>query len=363
MKREICLTALFFVLAVSGAFTEEAKVMPKQVGRFYVAPTLAFASGDFNEDGEYEAYGSGEGSLQAFNLGFVLEYGINDWVSGAVQWAPGATVWSDVDTKVGASDDINANGLADLFLGAKVQFVGEKAPLKSSLFRFSIAPGVKVPMLGPNYGDQYGNVAKGDPVTAANQDKHVLGVGFRSYFDYLINDRFTVNLYCEFLGYPLKGGMKSAGLEEYMVASGIDSFQAQLPALAQYLSYGDVDYGYELTFEVEAAYSFPLAQGITFTAGLPLNYKTSPGKKYDIQIDDMLINNPIPAISGPANDLAAASEDEGATGIFSIKPQVTVFFTNFKLPTEFRLTYTAPLAGLRQRATHSVTLQSRFYFR
>jgi hypothetical protein len=368
MNREIRLISLCFVLPVSSAFTEEAKVMPKQVGRFYVAPTLAFASGAFDEDGKYEAYGSGEGSLQAFNLGFVLEYGINDWVSGAIQWAPGVTVWSDVDTSIGNpnignTDDINANGMADLFLGAKVQLAGEKAPIKSSLFRFCIAPGVKIPMPGPNYREQAGNIANGDPVTAANQDKHVLGVGFRSYFDYLVNERFTVNLYCEFLGYPLKGGMKSAGMQEYIVASGIDSFRAQSSAFAQYLSYGEVDYGYDLTFEIEPAYSFPLAQGITFTAGLPVNYKTSPGKKYDIQIDDMLKSDPNPVISGTANALAAASDDEGTTGIFSIKPQVTVFFTNFKLPTEFRLTYTAPLAGLRQRATHSVTLQTRFYFR
>jgi hypothetical protein len=100
MKWGICLIALGFVLVMPNIFAEEAKVMPKQVGRFYVAPTLAFAPGAFDEDGEYEVYDSGEGSLRAFNLGFALEYGINDWISGAIQWAPGVTVWSDVDTKI-----------------------------------------------------------------------------------------------------------------------------------------------------------------------------------------------------------------------------------------------------------------------
>jgi hypothetical protein len=351
MKLKNCLigSALGFVLAVSGAFTEEAGVMPKRVGRFYIAPAFAFAPGAFDKDGKYETYKGGKGFLRAFNLGFAFEYGINDWISGAVQWAPGATVWSDVDMKIMSSDTINTNGLADIFVGAKLQLAGEKAPLKTSLFRFSIAPGVKIPLPGPNYHDQYKNMARGDPVTAANQDKHVLGLGFRSYFDYLINERFTVNLYLEFLGYPVKGRMKEAGIQEYLIAAGIDS----LPNNA--ISYGDLAYGYDLTFEIEPSYALPLSPGITLTAGLPLNYKTGPGKDYDIQFDR-------------ADTMFAAmksfiDDNEGTTGLFSLRPQVTIFFTHFKLPTEFRLSCTAPLAGLRQRALHSVTLQTRFYFR
>jgi hypothetical protein len=354
MKRRICLIVLGFVLVVSGAFAEEAKVMPKQVGRFYVAPTFAFAPGAFDKDGEYEAYDSEEGFLKAFNLGFVFEYGINDWISGAVQWAPGATVWSDVD--MASDSSVNTNGVADLFVGAKIQLAGEKAPITTSRLRFSIAPGVKIPLPGPNYSEQLKNKANEDPVTAANQDKHVLGMGFRTYFDYLINERFTVNLYCEFLGYPLKGGMKNAGLEEYYIASTIDSLPGGV------VSYGGVAYGYDLTLEIEPSYSFPLSQGTTLTLGLPLNYKTSPGKDYDIQIDR---TNPMsPAIKQYIDSIDGfIDEGEGTTGIFSVKPQVTIFFTGLKLPTEFRLTYTAPLAGLRERALHSITLQTRFYFR
>jgi hypothetical protein len=367
MKRRICLIVLGFVLVVSGVYAEEAKVMPKQVGRFYVAPTFAFAPGEFDKDGEYEAYDSGEGSVRAFNLGFALEYGINDWISGALQWAPGVTVWSDVDQSIPigtetSDSSVNANGVADLFAGAKIQLVGEKAPIKTSLFRFCIAPGVKIPLPGPDYSDQARNAANGDPVTAANQDKHVLGVGFRTYFDYLINERFTVNLYAEFLGYPLKGEMKDAGYGEYAIATAIDAARGYNLDF----SYGDVTYNYDLTFEIEPAYSFPLAQGITFTAGLPLNYKTSPGKEYDIHYDIQSID-PTHPLYQPARGTAAAVDTfkgtTGTTGVFSVKPQLTVFFTNFKLPTEFKLTYSAPLSGLRERATHSLTLQARLYFR
>jgi hypothetical protein len=350
MKRRICLIVLGCVLVVSSVFAEEAKVMPKQVGRFYVAPTFAFAPGGFDEDGKYEAYDSGEGLTKAFNLGFVLEYGINDWISGAIQWAPGITVWSDIDMNIpGLNSDYNANGLADLFLWAKIQLAGEKAPIKTSQLRFSIAPGVKIPMPGPNYSEQFGNGIKGDPATVANQDKHVLGIGFRTYFDYLVNERFTLNLYCELLGYPLKGGMKNAGMAEYILASQIDSMSG--------ISYGKVAYNYDLTFEIEPSYSLPLAQGITFTAGLPLNYKTSPGKEYDIQYDTTVTLPFKKALNDRIDDL------EGTTGVFSVKPQVTVFFTNLKLPTELRLTYTVPIAGLNERALHSLTFQTRFYFK
>jgi hypothetical protein len=355
MKWRICLIALGFVLVMPGVFAEEAKVMPKQVGRFYIAPTFAFAPGEYDKDGEYEAYDSEEGSLEAFNLGFALEYGINDWISGAIQWAPGVTIWSDVDVDMGGSEStFNVNGLADLFVGAKIQLAGEKAPIQTSRLRFSIAPGVKIPMPGPNYKDQAGNLAKGDPVTAANQGKHVLGLGFRTYFDYLINERFTVNLYCELLGYPLKGGMRNAGLTEYMLANAIDGARAS----GADISYGGVTYNYDLTFEIEPSYSFPLSQGTTLTLGLPFNYKTSPGNEYDINYGPGLV------ASGSVDGLIDTIDElEGTSHLFSVKPQVTIFFTGLKLPTELRLTYTAPLAGLYNSALHSVTLQTRFYFR
>jgi hypothetical protein len=48
--------------------------MPKQVGRFYIAPTFAFAPGAFDEDGKYEAYDSGEGSLFKLPTEFRLSY-------------------------------------------------------------------------------------------------------------------------------------------------------------------------------------------------------------------------------------------------------------------------------------------------
>jgi hypothetical protein len=92
MKKLAAVTLILLALG-SFVFADDAKVMPKMVGRVYIAPTLSVAPGAYNEDGEYKSFD--DGAVKAFNLGFALEYGVIDWITAAIQWAPGVTVWSD----------------------------------------------------------------------------------------------------------------------------------------------------------------------------------------------------------------------------------------------------------------------------
>jgi hypothetical protein len=335
MKKIAILLVLCFLGGTMFLSADDASVLPARVGRVYLTPTFAFANGGYDTDGAYKSYGDGEGTMRGFLLGAALEYGILDWISAAVQWTPGWMAASDVDTELGDSD-VNINGVTDLFIGGKFQIVGEKAPVQTSMFRWSLATGIKVPFPGPDYEEQAKNAGKGNAVTAANQDRHVLGLGVRSYFDYVVNENFYLDLYGEFIGYPVKGKLSESGLTEYGIIQNLKGAQ---------IEYSDeVDYGFDLTLELEPVYSLPLAQGVRFTAGLPLTYQFSPAKKYDINI-------------------SVSELDEDSSHALNLKPSVAFFFTDFLLPTELKLNYSAPIAGNNKMATHSLTLQIKVYFR
>ncbi|GHV93752.1 hypothetical protein AGMMS50293_00720 [Spirochaetia bacterium] len=345
MKKLIALGLVMLLCGVMFVGADDAKVMPKRIGRIYLAPSFAFANGEFNKDGEYEGYDSGEGAMKALNLGVALEYGPLDWLTAALQWAPGWNMWSDVDTSIALSDEVNANGVMDLFVGAKIQIIGEKGLIQNTMFRFAVGPGIKIPLPGPDYEEQVKNSMNGDPVTAANVDKHSLGVGARVYFDYIINEKFFINLYSEFIGYPIKGDLKKSGYMGYYLATQMDGAGVDSSKI--------VNYGYDLTFELEPVFSTPIGGGIIFTGGLPFNYKINPGIKYDVSYPNSVVEGMF----------ASYFVDEDPSHLFAIKPNVSFFFTSWKLPTEFRLQYGIPVAGKNDRATHSISLIGKLYLK
>ncbi|MDR0585923.1 MAG: hypothetical protein LBG26_01655 [Treponema sp.] len=349
--KKLLLFTLILILAAGAVFGDDAKTMPKMVGRLWLAPTFAFAPGGYDTDGDYDSYGSGEGSLKMFNLGFALEYGIIDWITAAIQWAPGVTVWSEMDNaqlKAGGSS-VNANGVADLFVGAKVQIAGENAPLKTDRLRFAIGPGVKIPLPGQDFKDQLTNSATGDDVTAGNVDNHVFGAGARVYFDYIFNEHFFINVYNETIFYPVKQDIKNVGIKEYgaLVTLKQGGF---IPVNAD----ADVDYGYDLTFEVEPVYSTPLGDsGVTLTAGLPINYKFTPGHSYSVSNDN--------GTNTLATTLKGLDEAD-PTHMLKVKPNVSFFFTKWFLPTDIGITYGLPVWGKNSAARHEITLKVKLYF-
>jgi hypothetical protein len=303
--------------------------------------------------------------VQLFNLSFAVEYGVIDWVTAALQWAPGWTVWSNADNIVpsslktlkaskGADPSANVNGVADLFLGAKVQLIGEKAPFQSSRFRFAIGPGVVIPLPGPDFGDE---VDKSGEFTLNKMDNHVFATGARLYFDYIINEHFFINAYNETLFYPIKQDLDKHGPELAAVKAGL--VQAGVPDVAVAQISGDVNYKYRLTFEVEPVYTTPIAQGITLSAGLPINYRFIPAYDYSVSAPALIASNPL-----YLGALAQAGLDEGKPQhSLNVKPNVNVFFTGTPMPLEFKLSYDAPVWGKNiAAARHSVTLQVKVYF-
>ena len=55
-----------------------------------------------------------------------IEFGVTDWMSAAVQWAPGWNVWSEFDNPgIWLDDNAGTNGPFDVFAGAKIQVLDE----------------------------------------------------------------------------------------------------------------------------------------------------------------------------------------------------------------------------------------------
>ena len=321
MKRFLLL-GLALVLLGSALFADDAKVMPTRVGRLYLAPSYIFFDKAFDDDGDRED----AISTKMFNLGAALEYGITSWITAAVQWTPGINLWSEVDMPLPGSAYIKDMG--DLFVGAKLQIVGEQAPLRSSALRLAFAPGAKIPLPGPDFEKEVQNMMTGGDVTVAALDKHVLGVGLRSYLDCVLNEYFFINLYNELIFHPFKGDLRNNNI--YLGA-------AQLGVSGDV----DVEYGLDMTFELEPVFSTSIAQGIVFTGGLPVNYQTSPGIKID----------------------HPAFPDLERSHLLTLRPGASIFFMNWALPLEFKASYFLPLWGQNSPVNNVINFQVRAYFR
>ncbi|MDR2444744.1 MAG: hypothetical protein LBD44_02240 [Spirochaetaceae bacterium] len=380
MKKTVSIALLFLTVGAAALFAESAELLPAGLFRFRIAPIFNFANGGFDEDGKYHEYEKGGGATKVYGTGFALEYGVLNWLSLALQWTPGWVAWSDVDQDLGNDSTVNANGVSDLFAGVAVQIVGQTAPVKSELFRFTVAPGIKIPFPGADALDQFENWKNNEAVTAANPDKHSLGLGGRAYFDYvpgILNKHLVLNLYSEFIGYPVKskvkdysvapilsqasfyttpagqtalGGFYYAETGQGPIDSGTGAPTADFLAWAAGYVYNrlpkevadwDVSFGYDLTFEFEVSVSgIPLDknQKLLFAAGLPFNYSYSPGNTI--------------------GDLDAEEESS-----FSIKPYASLFLTNLPLPIQLQLGYNIPVAGVNSSASHVFVLQAKFFFK
>jgi hypothetical protein len=377
--------------------TEDAIVMPGRVGRVYMVPSYVGMPGYFNSDGEYKEYKEGEGAKRVFNLAFALEYGVNDWITAALQWTPAVNVWSEVDRDIsapppagfGSSSDINLNDVYDLFVGAKVQIIGKKAPVQNDMFRLSVAPGVKIPLPGPDYEEQLKNIGKGDPVTMVNADKHVLGVGGRLWVDYYSENIYAF-LYNELIAFPVKGKISESGLQERFT---LEMFNATAGAMGVKQK-DEVDYGFDYNLIFEPGYIFNNLGPGNLTISMPLDYTFYPGRKYGglegsaaalamvpSQFPDEDPSNRLnlnPALGYKIVNDALSAEfklnflarvyDSNEEYLHHIKPEVNLFFTSWALPTEFLIRYELPVAGQAPEnrsvdAQHLFSVEVRLYFK
>ena len=330
MKKLLILVVL--LVLVLPVFADDALVLPQGVLRISIAPSYGFANKTWDKDGEAQdiipnplfTTNKSDG-IQYFNLGIALEYGVNDWITAALQWTPGWNLWSTMGfdkQPIGPStylyfDQGVLGSYADLFAGAKIQIVGKKAPVVNDTMRFSIAPGVKIPMPGDSKPTQ-ADLVKDETHVLKEIDNHLWGLGGRLYFDYNVTSEFFVNLYSEFIYYPEQKTDKNA-------------------------TFGDktkVAKGYDWTIEIEPQYWAPVADGLVFKAFLPFTYKMTPDYKIE-----------------------GTKQADSASTILSVTPALGLFFTKTFMPIELEVGYRYPLMGTNNTIMNVVYILGRFYMK
>lgn len=316
--RKLLVLTLILALAAT-VFADDALVLPKGVIRVRATGAYTMATETFDADSEKVDLAGGN-SLNMFNLGASLEYGIIEGVNIAAKWIPGYVVY----TKFEDSDKAKLNGPFDLFLGAKVQILGDRPvaeTLKNETMRFAVAAGAVVPLPGADFDEQRANILAGDEFIAADVDRHVFGVGGRLYFDYVGNKMFYFNLYSEFIKYFKK--------DQDMLAF------TPFPVVAT----AEMDYGYQLTLEAEPHFETPVAPGVLFKAGLPVTYVMSPEVK--------------------ADGTGIADTDSYS---LEVRPNVALFITTLRPPVELEVGYLYPVAGKNvSYANSALTFQLKVY--
>ncbi|WP_010257022.1 hypothetical protein [Treponema primitia] len=390
MKKRFFLGIVFLLLFSFVLSAEDAALIPAKTFSLSLTPAFEYADLVYNYEGGTSYWVNETGLLRIFNTALALEYGILDWISVEARWKPGLTLASDVEfetfyaiesdgTKIPSNASLNANDLSDIFLEAKIQIIGEKAPVQFSRLRFTLGPEIKIPLSGTDFEKQFNKAGTADTLTVLNGDNHVFGIGSQFYTDYSITSHFAVNLSGEFLYYLGKKNLKDSSFLEYMavqieketvpitiITNGGDEITQETESAKVEHADAELGYGYDLRVELEPAFTTPLGGDMVLSAGLPVQLKFNSGKTYsfsgveEIVYDNILVTN---------KDNFEKKLDENYPGLkatapnflVTVRPNVSVFFINWKLPTEFAFSYAIPVWGLNQMARYSASLQAKIY--
>jgi hypothetical protein len=321
---------VLMIVLTFGLFADDAKVLPSGVIRLYAIPSYVHGTQQFDADGE--KVDSVYDGFTFINVGGALEYGITDSVSAAVQWSPGANVYSKFDN----NEYVTLNGLFELFAGAKIQILGSQGLIKNDAIRLAVAPGVMIPMaFGYNAAEEAGNYianSTGTP-TVSNIDpaNSTLAFGARVYADNIVNKIFFINLYGEFIKYLPKD------TAEDFTGVFTNTFReaSSLP------TYDTKNFGYELTTEIDFNFTKQLADGLSMSCGVPVGFNYSP----EVTFDD-----------------ADADSDKAKYKMY-VNPDVSVLITSLPLPLEFQISYNVPLLGQNTMASNTLTAQVKAYIK
>lgn len=388
------LIALLIVALATPLFADDAKVLPQGVFRLSTAPAFLFADDAFGDSFEWFTDAKSGVEQRAVVMGVALEYGINDWITGAVQWTPGFSLWSDLDitgTKTAnstapgtaAGGDAGIGRWADTFVGAKFQLLGPNAPIQTEDSRLAIAAGGKIGLPGPDWKDEEKNLNTDKDFIASSIDNNVNGLGARFYYDMLFSENFFLNLFGELSYYPWEGDV--ANLTQYARlsnhntirpsalqarAGGLDALVPDLAALPT----DEYDYGYEVVFEIDPQYEKTISDGLRVSAGLPIRFSYKPEPRIGgTRLSEIegytggtLINpgtgDPVDLGDGPL-PLASGKlfPNAGPTMLMTVQPNFELFFTSAPVPTAVNIGYRHAVGGKNASAGNAVIIVFKNY--
>ena len=309
------LVLLLVLAALAPAFADDAKVLPKGVLRL----TFVFASNSFDQsyDPDGEAQNSDYGKVTALALGTALEYGVTDQIAAAVQWTPAYVISSSFENDPVPTSDANANGLADLFIGAKVQVIGANGFIPNEMIRLAFAAGALVPLDNPDWPGEVAKALSAEDYKASSPSNQAMGLGFRAYFDWVLSKMFYLNLYNQSIFYlPVtKSQFNPFDTTEH-----------------------EYKYGYKLTFETEPHFDYSFSDKVSLSAGVPVTFTMTP----EVVVDGTGNGKP--------------------THILTVSPSASVFVMAF-IPFELKAGYTLPLLGKNADAASTLVFQLKTFLK
>ncbi|MDC7241117.1 MAG: hypothetical protein PQJ50_12245, partial [Spirochaetales bacterium] len=189
MKKSLLLLAL--VVLGTTLFADDALVLPKGVMRVRLTNTYAFMDQAYDDSGSLQD----DTEVKMDILGAAFELGLTDQITLGIQWAPGYTVWSEIE----GVDDGKLTGVHHLYLGTKIQLLGEKAFIPSEKMRFTVTPGVRIPLQKYDAESEFTNLINSKEYQLDSVDNEAWGIGGRLKFDYVFTDSFFLNFYTEMI--------------------------------------------------------------------------------------------------------------------------------------------------------------------
>jgi opacity protein-like surface antigen len=332
--KKLLVVVLLFSLAAGMAFADDAMVMPKGVIRAYFLGTYGSFDSQYDSDGDEQDFAGGEVSY--FNQGIAVELGVTDQVTAAIQWVPGSNLSSSVEddfldsslvaaygtNPYGENTNMKLNGPADLFVGAKVQILGDKGFIENDQFRFAMAPGIRIPLDSYDASEEWENYINGDDWRASGASQEALGAGSRFYFDYVVNKDIYLNLYSEMIyNFPVE--KKYSSIADSTATDKVE-----------------YKYGTDMVFEIEPNYKYNVTDKSNIYAGLPLNYEITQ----DVEVD-------------------GESQDDTGSKYLQLRPVIGYFCGDTMIPFDVSLRYGFPLMGENATKMQTFTLQVKVYAR
>ena len=360
--------ALVFLLVlgmVTPLFADDAKVLPEKVLRIYTVPVVSFVTGTWDADGELteneDDAGDGMPDGTIFSLGGRRINKNTDQISAGFQWTPVYSFLKPVDIDTGTDSDVLTGGIDSVDVGAEIQILGNQGYVQNDQMRFSVTPGVVVPMPTRDWESEGEAAVDGDDYVAPGAETLTqFAVGALVNFDYLVTPEFYVNVFLE-PRFRLPRTVDYSGFYNPVATAEVDaaSRAAGGPGFDDdvYDTY-EVEYGSNVFFEtgLDFNYELPVSESVRVDFGLPARFtlNTPRTDTETVEVTDA------GAAAGQADQENEFEPDDPSYTLY-LDPSIGTFLTGLPVPLQFVATYRLPLVGQRASQVHSVVLEGRVY--
>ncbi len=373
MKRLVVIALLVAILAPA-VFADDALVLPQGISRLTFVPILGFVNGAWDEDGDHtdneDDARDGLPDEVVFAFGGAYEYGLTNQVSLGLQWAPAYQFASDADATGSDDYDAQAQGFEHIDLGAEIQILGEQGYIPHQMFRFSVTPGIGIPL--PGYGDWESAgedfAAQKDAPIPDSVNRSEFQAGVLVNFDYIITEIFEVNLFTE-------GRYRFP--RTYDVADFYNAFVAGVAAGTPGFNGEDVYDSYDLVygghtyweFGMEPKAKIPLSETFRLDLSVTGLFALQTAQEVEQDLELTTIGGVVVPVVGadPAAQavgvVAASETDDGDTSyVFSIAPEIGTFIRALPLPIELSAAYSIALFGQDETQANRLVFILRAFF-